>query len=166
MTTFNRFQDVVRDGQDSTERHVYKKLTISSKGASVTVKGNDTEDEDVPVLAIGGFLPNLPEDTDAEIILLGAGNDTTAKMAIITPPRDKIYESKPGQSWGQNPLDKNERMGYTEKGVRVASKSFATWNGTMEVIEQGGQKIIYLRADQIISNVPITIGTPPGFERE
>lgn len=162
MTTFKDGADVVREGQDSTERHVFKELKFGDGGATVSVEGNDTADGDCVVLSLGGVIHHLKPGTDAEVVLIGGGDDTNAKFALITGPRDKQYKSKPGQSWGQNPTDPNERVGYTDKGVRFASsKSIADMNGLFEI--KDGK--VYFRGDVVMAKPP-TIGTPPAFEAE
>lgn len=169
MSTYNNQKDDVYNGQDSTERHVYGEMKFEGVGPSVDVEGNDTQDSSVPVLTIGGTVMNMPKGTNAEVILVGGGDDTAAKMAIVTGPRDKVYKSKSGQSWTQDPLDPKERTGYTAAGYRMASeKSMATWNsGVFEVIDRAdGTRQIYLRANSIISTVPIVLGTPPAFQQE
>lgn len=124
--------DIERDNQDHIERHVYHELTVTDTGAKVTVKGNSTQDVDVPVLFLGQ-LHNLKSDTNAEVHLIGNGADTDLKYALVTGPRDKHYKSKPGESWGQDPVDPDARVGYTPNGVRHAAKdkTIAEWSKGM-----------------------------------
>lgn len=140
--------DQERDAQDVVERHVYSELSFDAGGAKVHIKGNGTEDVDVPVLFVGQ-LHNLPKDTDAEVHLVGNGSDTDLKLAFITGPRDKHYKSKAGESWGQDPLDPDVRHGYTPNGLRFAAKggkTIAEWSmGLIEV--DVDNKLIYFRGD-------------------
>lgn len=162
MTTFRNAIDLTREAQDSIERHGFKEVKFGDGGATVSVEGNGTADNDCVVLSLGGVIHHLKPGTDAEVILIGNGDDTNGKFALITGPRDKQYKSKPGQSWGQNPTDPNERVGYTEKGVRFASaKSIADMNGLFEI--RDGK--IYVRCEMVMVQPP-TIGTPPAFEAE
>lgn len=139
--------DTERDAQDHIERHVYHELTVTDTGAKVTVKGNVTQDVDVPVLFLGQ-LHNMDKDTNAEVHLIGNGADTDMKYAFVTGPRDKHYKSKPGESWGQNPVDPASRVGYTPNGVRLAAneqgQTIAEWSmGMFEIDVQ--KKEIYFR---------------------
>lgn len=163
MSSFKGQGDLVREGQDGTERHSYGELSFSEGvGPSVKVEGNETKDEGIPVLTIGGTTLHMEKGTDAEVFLIGNGDDTNGKFAIVTGPRDKVYKSKPGQAWTQDPTDPAERVGFTKKGLRLASaKSIATWDGAFEV--KGGK--IYFRVP-VISAQPIVIGAPPTFEQE
>ncbi len=138
--------DLEREAQDHIERHVYHQLTVTSTGAKVSVKGNGTQDIDVPVLFVGQ-LHNLQQDTNAEVHLIGNGADTDLKYAIITGPRDKHYQSNPGESWGQNPVDPKSRVGYTPNGVRFAAnesgQTIAEWSQGMFEVDVANKKIYF-----------------------
>lgn len=165
MTTFNTGADLNRNAQDSTERHGFQSFTHTPTGAYVKVKGNATVDDEVPVLALGGTLHNLSDNADAEVILIGGGDDTTAKFAIINGPRDKQYQSKKGQSWTQNPMDPKEKIGHTAKGVRLSSdKTIAEFSeGAFEIDVKN--KKIYTRWEVIHKIAPV-VANPPDFEKE
>jgi hypothetical protein len=119
----------------------------------VSVSGNGTQDIDVPVLFLGQ-LHNMPQDTNAEVHLIGNGSDTDLKYAFVTGPRDKHYKSNPGESWGQNPLDPDSRVGYTPNGVRLAAnasgQTIAEWSMGMIEIDVKN-KCVYFR-------VPVKFG--------
>lgn len=160
--------DEERDSQDHIERHVYHQLTVTSTGAKVTVNGNGTQDIDVPVLFLGQ-LHNMAQDTNAEVHLIGNGADTDLKYALVTGPRDKHYQSKVGESWGQNPTDPMSRVGYTPNGVRLAAnpggQTIAEWSmGMLEIDVQN--KCVYFRvpvkfAETVYATVeaPVTVPT-------
>lgn len=152
--------DLERDSQDVIEKHVYSELEITDTGAQVSVKGNDTEDSKVPVL-VTGQLHNLQKDTNAEVFILGNGSDTSLKIAVITGPRDKQYKSNAGESWGQDPTNPDERVGYTENGVRWASKkSIAEYlTGMIEIDTKNN--VIYFRCPVIFQIQPTVGPTPP-----
>ena len=161
--------DEERDAQDVVERHVYSELEVTSTGAKVHIKGNGTEDVDVPVVFLGQ-LHNMKKDTNAEVHLIGNGSDTDLKLAFVTGPRDKHYKSKPGESWGQDPVDPDTRHGYTPNGFRMAAKdkTIAEWSAGMFEIDVKN-KMVYFR-------VPVKFGdtiyadvqqkqTPPDFKQ-
>lgn len=137
--------DDERDAQDVIERHVYSELQVTDTGAKVLVKGNSTQDVDVPVLFLGQ-LHNMKKDTNAEVHLIGNGSDTDLKYAFVTGPRDKHYKSNPGESWGQDPVDPDARVGYTPNGVRLAGKekTIAEWSEGMFEIDVKN-KMVYFR---------------------
>ena len=141
MTSMKNFGDVVREGQDGTERHGFGEVKFGDAGATVDVKGNGTEDSDNVVLAIGGTILNLPKGTNAEVYLLSGGDDTNAKFAIVVGPRDKQYKSQPGEAWTQDPLNPEKRFGFTANGVRLTCDTSGTIgigkDGQFEVDKDG-----------------------------
>lgn len=159
--------DQERDSQDVVEKHVYGSLSFTSTGAQVSVNGNGTTDTEIPVLHTGQ-LHNLAANTDAEVFVIGNGSDTTLKMAIVTGPRDKQYQSNPGESWGQDPIDPKTRVGYTPNGVRWAAdpdlkKTIAeALTGMFEIDIKNN--CIYFRCPVIFQIAP-TVGTPPPFKK-
>ena len=165
MSSFNDFADKNRDGQDATERHKFEELKFGEGGATVSVAGNGTEDDDCVVLAIGGAILNLPKGTNAEVHLLSGGDDTGAKFAIICGPRDKQYKSKPGEAWTQDPMEPNKRVGFTVNGVRIVG----TKSGTIAIGDKGELEIdkdgatIWARGVWKFETPP-TIGTKPFVE--
>lgn len=158
MSSFTDKNDLKRNGQDSTERHGFSELTFGEGGAVVNVQGNGTEDNECVVLSVGGTIMNLPKGTNAEVIMLGGGDDTNAKFAIVVGPRDKQYKSKPGEAWTQDPLNPDKRVGFTPNGVRVVSDgSIGIGNGGQVEVRDGK---VYLRG-QIFTEQPIQVGTVP-----
>lgn len=162
--------DEERDAQDHVERHVYTSLEVTDTGAKVSIKGNGTEDVDVPVIFIGQ-LHNMPKNTNAEVHLLGNGADTDLKLAVVTGPRDKHYKSKPGESWGQNPLDPKSRVGYTPNGVRLAAntdkQTIAEWSSGMFEIDVANSKV-YCRVPVYFGDIYATVHDPqsiPAFKQ-
>jgi hypothetical protein len=136
--------DQERDSQDHVERHVYSELEVTATGAKVIVKGNGSQDLDIPVLFLGQ-LHNMKKDTNAEVHLIGNGADTDLKYALVTGPRDKHYKSNPGESWGQDPVNPDARVGYTPNGVRLAGdKTIAEWSMGMIEIDVKN-KMVYFR---------------------
>lgn len=156
--------DQERDAQDVVEKHVYSDISFGDTGAYVSINGNATADTDVPVLHTGQ-LHNLPKGTDAEVFVLGNGSDTGLKMAIVTGPRDKQYHSQEGESWGQDPLDPTNRVGYTKNGVRLAAdnKTIAEALTGMFEIDVVNNKI-YFRCPVIFEFAPVT-AVPPPFKK-
>jgi hypothetical protein len=139
MTSFKNMGDAFRDGQDSTERHAFQEMKFGPAGASVGVKGNGTEDDDCAVLAIGGTIMHLPKGTNAEVLLLSGGDDNNAKFAVILGPRDKQYQSQPGEAWTQDPMNPNRRVGFDADGVQLVSDGIfkAATTGKVRVASSG-----------------------------
>lgn len=157
MTTFTEQADLTRNSQDSTERHVFGEVKFEKNAPIVSVKGNGTEDSEFAVLTIGGVIMHLPKDTNAEVVMLGGGDDTTAKLAVILGPRDKVYQAKEGETWHQDPMNPDERHGFTENGIRSKSKSIGIGAaGQIEVVDGA----VYLRGT-IYTEQPIVIGSKP-----
>ena len=155
--------DEERNAQDVAEKHVFTSLTPTATGAKETVSGNATGDMDVPVL-VTGQIHNMPDNTNAEVFILGNGSDTGLKMAVVTGPRDKQYQSKKSESWGQDPLDPNARVGYTPNGVRFAAekKTIAEALTGMFEIDVANQ-IIYFRVP-VHFKIPPVVVDPPAFK--
>lgn len=156
--------DWERDAQDVVEKHVFHTLEITDTGAQVSVKGNDTADVQVPVL-VTGQIHHMQDDTNAEVFIIGGGSDTDLKMAVVTGPRDKHYKSAKGESWGQDPMDPQARLGYTPNGVRLAAqnKTIAEYlTGMFEIDVKNN--VIYFRCP-VIFKIPPTVGDPPPYKK-
>ncbi len=180
MSSLKSGADVLRESQDSTERHQYDQVKFGEGGATVGVKGNGTEDDDNVVLSIGGTIMNLPKGTNAEVFLLSGGDDTNVKFAVVVGPRDKQYKSQPGETWSQNPMNPEQRAGYDKEGYQVVSDAVArtTAKGNVRVTSEksiglGKTGALEVRADgnhylrgNWFSERPITIGTAPYKDKE
>lgn len=144
MTTTKTFDERNRDLQDNVERMMFDKLTYTDEaGAHIAVKGSGTQDDEIPVINTGfGF--NLPEGTQAEVMVVADGSDVSGKMALMTLPRDK--QRKWAESTGgiQNPLDPEKAVELNPKRTQVTEDNFAvSMEGVLEV--KGG--VVYIRGD-------------------
>jgi len=83
MTSFIPYSSRTRDIQDLVERGVWGSLVyVPGAGASMSVRGTGTLDEEVPLLNLGyGF--NLPNDSDAEMVMLSLGSDVNDKVVLL-----------------------------------------------------------------------------------
>lgn len=171
MTTFGYFNDRTRDQQDGVERHTFGSLKHTDTGAMVTLKGNGTQDDEVPVMYSGyGF--NLADDADAEVFAFSLGSDTNNKYAVMTLPRDKQRKWAAGTGGIQNPLDPSKAFEFNDKRAHVTDPNFAVGSGLLEI--KDGK--IFIRGDVVISGkatineevvTPVVSAgseTIPGFE--
>lgn len=134
MTTDRRFSDRNRDIQDGTEVHVYsKKEYVKDGGSVVRVKGTGTTDDEV-IVANSGYGFNLPEDSNAEVLVMADGSDMTRKIGFMQIPHDKQREWPEGTGGTQHPTDPSRFIEFNgdethlsdgvfilgkEKGVKV-----------------------------------------------
>lgn len=161
MSTQNRPRARNQDSEDLVETHVFQTLEyVDGAGAVVKVKGNGTEDEEVQVIHIGmGF--NLPDGTDAEVVLFSGGSDTNYKLALMTIPHDKARKWKAGRGGVQHPLDPAKALEFNEKRAHLKEANCAIGNGG--AFECKGD-VTYIRGKKILFEVPPDIGTPE-FEK-
>jgi len=155
MTSFTEQADLTRNGQDATERHVFGELSFQRNAPIVKVNGNGTEDSEFAVLTIGGNIVHLKKGTNAEVVMIGGGDDTNAKLAVILGPRDKVYQAKEDESWYQHPMNPDERLGFTPNGIRSKSQSIGLGaKGQVEILDGA----VYLRGP-VYTEQPIQIGS-------
>jgi len=155
MTTQMEFSDRNFDLQDGVERGVWGKLEyIEGAGATITVRGTGTVDEEAVVLNIGQAM-NLPEDSNTEVFLLVSGSDTTQKYALLTIPRDKQRQWKENTGGIQNPTDPEKAVEFNEKRTHVTEDNFAVGpKGTIEVKDG----VTYIRGDLVVAGVATVNG--------
>jgi len=112
MTSFIPYSSRTRDIQDLVERGVWGSLVyVPGAGASMSVRGTGTLDEEVPLLNLGyGF--NLPADSDAEMVMLSLGSDVNDKVVIATIPRGLQHQWGEGQGGVQHPTDPARRIEF------------------------------------------------------
>jgi hypothetical protein len=135
MTTFTQTSDLIRNGQDSFERHVHVELSYPDGGAAVVkVHGNGTVDDQVNVMRIGGLFLHLPKGFDADVYLFAGGDDTNQKHALPDIPRDKHRQTKAGTNGIQHYANPDIAIEISDKGIRVTGENFAVGaKGTIEV---------------------------------
>jgi len=167
MTDFKRYRDRTRDIQDMVERGVFGKMEQApSGGAMMSVRGTGTTDVEVPVVNIGyGF--NLPENTNAEVVMLSQGSDVNNKVALPQLPRDKQYLWPEGAGGIQNPLDPSKRIEMDGDGTHLTDGTFTAGpnkeititidNGNVS-ISSGGKVTLSADTVAIKGNVEITGG--------
>lgn len=146
MTTFENFTGRTRNEQDGVERHVFGDVKFSKTGAIVRARGTGTEDQEMPLLNFG-YGMNFTRNFNTEVISLSLGSDTTQKYAMLTIPRDKQREWKPGTGGVQNPNDPKKALEFNDKRTHLTDGNYAVGNGEFEV--KGG-KIIF-RGDLFVA---------------
>lgn len=144
MTTGKTFDERNRDMQDVNERMMFEKLTYTDKsGAHIAVKGSGTQDDEIPVINTGfGF--NLPEGTQAEVMVMADGSDVASKMALMTLPRDKQRKWAESTGGVQNPLDPEKAVELNTKRTHVTEDNFAV---SMEGVLEVKDGAVYIRGD-------------------
>ena len=112
MTDFTRFRSRTRDIQDYVERGVYGAWSeVPGAGAMVSVRGTGTLDEEVPIYNPGyGF--RLPDNSNAEVVMLSLGSDVNDKVALLSLPRDQQHVWGEGQGGVQHPMDPARRLEF------------------------------------------------------
>jgi hypothetical protein len=175
MTTFVPYGARSRDVQDGTERHIWHELKYEDGGgATIKVKGTDTEDEEATVLIIGGVGFKLKKDHDAEVFLLSSSSDTQLKMAVLTTPHDKQRRWPEGEGGVQHPTDDEFSLHFSDRMAHVTKNKFAVGErGEFEVKgDQGVFRIKKLIVDgelvvnQRVRTPQVVQGreTPPSFQ--
>lgn len=170
MTSRTGFANTRRRDQDQVERHINVKSDYDGDvpGMRIKVRGNNTEDERVRVVRIGGVFLHLPADAEAEVFLFTGGHDTHEKNAMVDMPRDKQRKTKEGQNGIQAWNDPDLAIFFTKDGkTRVTGKDYAVGPaGTLQV--KDGH--VYVRGDLHIGGVLRSTagGAPniPAFEAE
>lgn len=145
MTTFNRFPDRNRDMQDGFERGVWGKITYTNNGATMTVRGTQTVDEEVVVL-ISMFGFSYGEDHNSEVFMFAGGSDTMQKYALPMIPRDKQRAWKEGTGGMQHPSDPERALEMNDKRAYMDDPNFATRDGIFEVKDG----TLYIRGDVFV----------------
>lgn len=179
MSTFNSFQSRDYDIQDGTKRSIWGSHTYKEgSGWILKVSGNGTEDDEVvPIHGVTGF--HLPDDSDAEVLLLAGSSDTAQKFALAMIPRDKQRQWGENTGGIQSPADPTRAVEVNPKRTYVDDINFALRAGIFEVKDG----VVYIRARVVVEQnlevagsikTPNPIHTPtllpgaevvvPGFE--
>lgn len=112
MTDFTNFRSGQRDRQDATERGQWgKREDVDGAGSIMRVRGTGTVDEEVPIFNFG-YSFHLPEDYNAEVVMLALGGDVNNKIAVPQLPRDKQYQWPEGTGGIQHPTNKDRRVEF------------------------------------------------------
>jgi len=114
-----------KDVQDGLERHVWHELKYEDQGATIKVKGTDSQDEEATVLVIGGAGFKLKKDHDAEVFLLSSSSDTQLKVAVLTTPHDKQRRWPEGEGGVQHPTDDEFSLHFSDKLAHLTKNKFA-----------------------------------------
>lgn len=146
MTSFRRNRETVRDDQDRIERGVWGSVEdVDGGGRIIKVRGTDTVDEEVLVLNTGfGF--NLDDNSDAEVFMLSAGNDTNNKFGLTSIPWQKQRKWKKNTGGVQNPTDPDKSLEFNSKRAHVTDPNFAVGGGVIEVKDG----TIYIRGNMVV----------------
>lgn len=141
MTDFTNFRDRNRDQQDGYERGMWGKVThVEGAGSHMTVRGTGTLDEEVPVMNMGyGF--NLAQDSEAEVLMIAAGSDVDAKLAIPTLPRDKQHPWPEGTGGVQHPSDPSRRIEFNGDEIYLKDGTFVLGHSRAITITVSGDNV-------------------------
>jgi hypothetical protein len=152
MTTYQNYNSTIPNDQDHNEVGVYGEVTYPEVGAIIRVRGNDTEDQEVEVAYYGGVSFKLPKDFDAEVTMISTGNDTTLKVALLSPPKDKYRRWKENTGGLQHPTDPEHALEFNKTRAHVTKDAFAVGpKGTFEV--KDGK--VFVRGDLTVEGVVI-----------
>jgi len=134
VTTYQGYHSTVYNDEVENEVGVYGDVTYPGVGAIIRVRGNDTEDQEVEVAYVGGCSFKLPKDANCEITMISTGNDTTLKVAVMTPPKDKQRRWKENTGGIQHPTDPEHVLEFNNTRAHVTKDAFAVGpKGTFEV---------------------------------
>ena len=123
----------IRDLQDSIELHVYGKVRYDKGFMFVDVEGIVTQDKKVPVINTG-YSFNLPENTNAEVLLLANGSSVNDKIAIMLIPRDKQHQWKTRTGGIQSPENSEQVVEFNPIRTHIRSDNIALGNhGEIEI---------------------------------
>jgi hypothetical protein len=169
MTSFESFPTRNRDAQDGVERHVFGEIFFDKdNGAYLTVRGNGTEDEEVPVINIG-IGQAFKKNTNTEVLLFASGSDTGLKFGLITIPRNKQRQWKEGASGVQNAEDPEKALEFNQKRAWITD-NLAVLAGMLEVKDgevfiRGTLKAQQVEAGNFVGPIPSGSMSPiPPFE--
>jgi hypothetical protein len=162
MTSFTRPRSRSRDIQDLVERGIWGSLEyIPGAGASMTVRGTGTLDQEVPLFNIGyGF--NLPADANAEMIMLSLNSDVNDKMVLASIPRNLQHPWAEGTGGVQHPTDPSRRLEFNQQVTHLTDGNFAIGpNSEILISVSGGNISIQLSGNIVFqSSGPMTIQAP------
>lgn len=124
MTGFSRPRSRNRDVQDYVVRGVWGGLEyVPNAGASMSVRGTGTLDEEVPLLNLG-YSFNLPVDSDAEMVMLALGSDVNDKVVLATIPRSAQHPWGEGEGGIQHPTDPSRRIEFNANETYLSDGSY------------------------------------------
>jgi hypothetical protein len=147
MTTQRKMYDGFYQSQDAGEIGVYGKVTYEPYPL-ITVRGNDTEDKECEIAFVGGCSFKLPKDANCEILMISTGDDTTLKMALLTPPKDKQRRWKEDTGGIQHPTDPEHALEFNKTRAHLLKDQFAVGKeGIFEIKDKG---TVFFRADKVV----------------
>lgn len=160
MTDFTRYKSRTRDIQDYVERGVYGSWTeVPGAGAMLSVRGTGTLDEEVPIMHFG-YSFRLPDNSNAEVVMLSLGSDVNDKVALPTLPRDRQHPWGVGQGGVQHPTDPSRRLEYNGDETWLKDGNYKLGNNKeVEVIVAGGAVTINIGPDATINVPNLTINS-------
>lgn len=129
----------VRDVQDSVELHCFQFIEYDKGLMYVTVEGTGTVDPKIPVVS-AGYSFNLPNQTNAEVLLLANGTNVNDKIAVMLIPRDKQKQWKPKTGGIQSPETPEQAVEFNPIRTQVRGNKIAL--GDRGQIEIDGDSII------------------------
>lgn len=125
--------------------------------AVIRVRGNDTEDKECEVAFIGSCSFKLPKDTDCEVYMLNSGSDTTLKVAVLTPPKDKQRRWKENTGGIQHPTDPKHALEFNNTRAHLLKDQFAVGeSGIFEIVDKD---TVYFRAKKVVFQDRIVVNT-------
>jgi hypothetical protein len=147
MTTYQGYHSTIPNDQDHNEVGVWGEKTYPEVGAIIKVRGNDSEDQEVEVAYYGGVSFKLPKDSNAEVTMISTGNDTTLKVALLSPPKDKYRRWKENTGGLQHPNDPEHAIEFNNTRAHVTKDAFAVGpKGTFEVKDG----VVYVRGKLVV----------------
>lgn len=151
MTTYDRNRP--RSGiQDVVERGVWGKLeNVAGLGSIMSVRGTGTVDLELPVFNFG-YSFNLPENSNAEVVMMSLGSDVNDKVAIPQIPRD-AQRHWPENSGGiQHPSDGDRYVELNEDETHLNDGKFVVGSNREVVIEVDGTNVVITTGGQATIN--------------
>lgn len=158
MTDFTRYKSRTRDIQDYVERGVYGEWeAVPGAGAMMSVRGTGTVDAEVPIFNLG-YSFRLPNNANAEVVMLSLGSDVNDKVALPSLPRAVQHQWGEGEGGIQHPTNPDRRLEYntTETWLKDGNYKLGD-NKEVEVVVAGGQVTINVTPGVVINAPNMTI---------
>jgi hypothetical protein len=147
MSSYQDHPSNIYNGQDGNEMGVYGEITYEPLPI-IRIRGNDTEDKECEVAFVGSCAFKLPKDANCEILMISTGDDTTLKVAMLTPPKDKQRRWKEETGGIQHPTDPEHALEFNKTRAHLVKDQFAV--GKKGIFEIKDENTVYFRADKVV----------------
>jgi hypothetical protein len=154
MSSYQDHPSNIYNGQDGNEMGVYSHITYEPYPL-IKVRGNDTEDKECEVAFVGSCAFKLPKDANCEILMISTGDDTTLKVAVLTPPKDKQRRWKEDTGGIQHPTDPEHALEFNKTRAHLLKDQFAV--GKDGIFEIKDNKTVFFRADKVVFQGKIVV---------